>query len=55
MHELNVQMWRTIHNADNIIVFDKGEVKESGLDEELLKIRNGIYKKLHALQIDIMG
>ena len=45
----------TIHNADNIIVIDKGEVKESGSHEELLKIRNGIYKKLNALQIDIMG
>jgi len=45
----------TIHNADNIIVIDKGQVKESGSHEELLKIRNGIYKKLNALQIDIMG
>ena len=45
----------TIHNADNIIVIDKGEVKESGSHEELLKVRNGIYKKLNALQIDIMG
>lgn len=45
----------TIHNADNIIVIDKGEVKESGTHDELLKIKNGIYKKLNALQIDIMG
>ncbi|MCD4694595.1 MAG: ATP-binding cassette domain-containing protein [Bacteroidales bacterium] len=45
----------TIHNADKIIVIDKGEVKETGSHEELLKIRNGIYKKLNALQIDIMG
>jgi len=44
----------TIHNADNIIVIDKGEVKESGSHEELLKVNNGIYKKLNALQIDIM-
>jgi len=45
----------TIHHADKIIVIDKGEVKESGSHEELLSIRNGIYRKLNALQIDIMG
>jgi len=45
----------TIHNADNIIVIDKGEVKEKGSHEELLKIKDGIYKKLNSLQIDIMG
>lgn len=45
----------TIHNADNIIVIDKGEVKESGSHDALMKIRDGIYKKLNALQIDIMG
>ena len=45
----------TIHNADKIIVIDKGEVKETGSHEELLKIKDGIYKKLNALQIDIMG
>lgn len=45
----------TIHNADNIIVIDKGEVKESGSHEELLKITDGIYRKLNALQIDVMG
>ena len=45
----------TIHTADNIIVIDKGEVKETGSHEELLKIRDGIYRKLNALQIDVMG
>ncbi len=45
----------TIHSADNIIVIDKGEVKESGSHEELLKIPDGIYRKLNALQIDVMG
>jgi ABC-type multidrug transport system fused ATPase/permease subunit len=45
----------TIHTADNIIVIDKGEVKESGTHEELLKIPDGIYRKLNALQIDVMG
>ena len=45
----------TIHTADNIIVIDKGEVKETGSHEELLRIRGGIYRKLNALQIDVMG
>lgn len=45
----------TIHSADNIIVIDKGEVKESGTHEELLRLENGIYKNLSSLQIDVMG
>lgn len=45
----------TIHNADKIIVIDKGEVKETGTHEQLLQINDGIYKNLNALQIDIMG
>jgi ABC-type multidrug transport system fused ATPase/permease subunit len=45
----------TIHNADNIIVIDKGVVKESGSHDELLKVPDGIYRKLNALQIDVMG
>ena len=45
----------TIHNADKIIVIDKGEVKETGTHEELLALENGIYKNLSALQIDVMG
>lgn len=45
----------TIHNADKIIVIDKGEVKESGTHEELISLENGIYKNLSSLQIDLMG
>lgn len=43
----------TIHNADKIIVIDKGEVKESGTHEELLKLKNGIYRNLSTLQIEL--
>jgi ATP-binding cassette subfamily B protein len=39
----------TIQKADKIIVIDKGNIKESGSHEELLKI-NGSYKKLFELQ-----
>ncbi len=39
----------TIQRADNIIVLDKGEIKEMGTHEELLT-RNGYYAQLHRLQ-----
>ena len=39
----------TIQNADNIIVLDRGEVKEQGSHEELLSI-GGYYSKLHEMQ-----
>lgn len=45
----------TIHNVDKIIVIDKGEVKETGTHEELLTLEDGIYRKLSALQIEVMG
>ncbi|WP_058486605.1 ABC transporter ATP-binding protein [Defluviitalea phaphyphila] len=39
----------TIKNADKIIVLNKGEIKEVGNHEELLK-KGGVYKKLYKLQ-----
>ena len=39
----------TIQKADRILVLDKGEVKEEGTHEELLRI-NGYYKKLYEMQ-----
>lgn len=39
----------TIQNADEIIVLDKGEIREQGTHQELLKL-NGAYKKLYELQ-----
>lgn len=45
----------TIHNADNIVVIDKGEVKESGTHEELLNLKDGIYRNLSSLQIELLG
>lgn len=40
----------TIQHADNIIVMDHGEIKESGDHQSLLK-QGGIYKKLYELQL----
>jgi ATP-binding cassette subfamily B protein len=40
----------TIRNADNILVLDRGEVKEFGPHEELIRIDNGLYKKLFEMQ-----
>ena len=39
----------TIQNADNIMVLDRGEVKEQGTHEDLLSI-GGYYSKLHEMQ-----
>lgn len=39
----------TIRKASNIIVLDKGEIKEMGTHEELLR-KGGFYSKLHEIQ-----
>ena len=43
----------TIRNADQIIVLDKGLVKESGTHEELLAMEDGLYKSLNKFQMDL--
>ncbi|MEM9847043.1 MAG: ABC transporter ATP-binding protein [Bacteroidota bacterium] len=40
----------TIRHADNILVLDKGEIKEFGSHEELLQIEDGYYTKLYNMQ-----
>jgi ATP-binding cassette subfamily B multidrug efflux pump len=44
----------TIQKADLIIVLDKGEIKEKGTHQELLRM-NGYYKKLYDLQFHSSG
>ncbi len=40
----------TVINADNIFIIDEGKVKETGKHEDLLKIEDGIYAGLWAIQ-----
>lgn len=44
----------TIQKADLIIVLDKGEIKEKGTHQQLLKL-NGYYKNLYDLQFSSVG
>lgn len=44
----------TIQKADKILVLDKGEIKEVGTHQQLLKL-NGYYKKLYDLQLSSGG
>lgn len=44
----------TIQKADRILVLDKGEIKEMGTHQQLLKL-NGYYKKLYDLQFHSAG
>ena len=43
----------TVRKADKIIVFEKGKVVEQGKHEELLKIKDGVYKRLHDYQVGL--
>ena len=40
----------TIVHADQILVMHKGEIRERGTHQDLLKIKDGIYRKLYELQ-----
>jgi ATP-binding cassette, subfamily B, bacterial MsbA len=40
----------TIQHADYIIVIDDGKIAETGTHNELIKIEDGIYRKLYSIQ-----
>jgi ATP-binding cassette, subfamily B, bacterial len=40
----------TLRKANRIFVVDKGEIKETGTHQDLLKKKDGIYNKLHKMQ-----
>jgi ABC-type multidrug transport system fused ATPase/permease subunit len=41
----------TIRSADQIIVLERGIVRESGTHEQLLELPDGLYRNLHRLQM----
>jgi ABC-type multidrug transport system fused ATPase/permease subunit len=45
----------TIRKADKIIVLEKGKVKESGTHNELINLKDGLYKSLSELQFEMNG
>ena len=40
----------TIRNADQILVLDKGYIKENGTHNELMNLDDGLYKSLNKMQ-----
>jgi ABC-type multidrug transport system fused ATPase/permease subunit len=43
----------TIRNADQIIVLEKGKVKETGTHNELINLEDGLYRSLNKLQFEM--
>jgi ABC-type multidrug transport system fused ATPase/permease subunit len=43
----------TIRNADQIVVLDKGFVRESGSHESLMNLEDGLYKNLSRFQLEL--
>lgn len=43
----------TTRKADLILVFDKGTIVESGTYQELIAVKNGVYRRLHEYQIGL--
>jgi len=44
------QRLRTVKNADQILVLDRGEIVERGRHDELLA-RNGLYRRIYELEL----
>ncbi len=40
----------TVHKADRILVLEKGKVVEQGKHKDLIKIKNGVYRKFYEVQ-----
>ena len=43
----------TVRKADRIFVFEGGTIVEEGKHDELLKIKDGVYRRLHDYQVGI--
>lgn len=44
----------TVRRADKILVFEKGKITQQGKHEDLIKIENGVYKKMHDLHLGLV-
>lgn len=45
----------TLHKASRLLVVKDGKILESGTHSELLALEDGLYKKLHTLQLDLQA
>ena len=43
----------TIREADKIVVLEENKIREMGTHEELIKLENGLYRKLYNVQRQI--
>lgn len=43
----------TVRKADIILVFEKGEITETGTHEDLIQKENGVYRKLYEYQVGL--
>ena len=43
----------TVRSADRILVFEGGKIVEEGKHEDLIKLDNGVYKRLHDYQMGL--
>ena len=43
----------TVRHANKILVLEKGMIVEQGTHDKLVKIENGVYRKLYELQVGL--
>ncbi len=43
----------TVRKADKIFVFEKGCIVETGKHDELIKLKDGIYRRLYEYQVGL--
>ncbi len=43
----------TVRKANKILVFQEGEIVETGKHDELITRENGVYRRLYELQIGL--
>lgn len=43
----------TVRKADRILVFEEGKIAEEGRHDDLIKLENGVYRRLYDYQIEL--